>query len=226
MTFSQCVHGVYDEKMEAVYRKYSQNYSFKEDSESTYTIKGENMDNNQPNYENKNEFGQNPYPQGVGQQVNYQQNSGQQMNYQQNSGQQANYQQNSTQQANYDQNNYWHNNWQADHGRNDHQQTAYGQAVNKNNNADKVNYSGGYVQPGTNDGSYGMSIAGMILGIVSIVFSCTSCISFVLGVVGVVLSAVALSANSKGKEMAIAGVVCSIIGIFASIVWGILFILD
>ena len=192
----------------------------------TNTIKGENMDNNQPNYENKNEFGQNPYPQGVGQQVNYQHNSGQQMNYQQNSGQQANYQQNSTQQANYDQNNYWHDNWQADHGRNDHQQTAYEQAVNKNNNADKVNYSGGYVQPGTNDGSYGMSIAGMILGIVSIVFSCTSCISFVLGVVGVVLSAVALSANSKGKEMAIAGVVCSIIGIFASIVWGILFILD
>ena len=120
------------------------------------------------------------------------------MNYQQNSGQQMNY----------------------------HQPTAYEQAVNKNNNADKVNYSGGYVQPGTNDGSYGMSIAGMILGIVSIVFSCTSCISFVLGVVGVVLSAVALSANSKGKEMAIAGVVCSIIGIFASIVWGILFILD
>ena len=100
MTFSQCVHGVYDEKMEAVYRKYSQNYSFKEDSESTYTIKGENMDNNQSNYENKNEFGQNPYPQGVGQQVNYQQNSGQQMNYQQNNGQQMNYQQNSGQQAN------------------------------------------------------------------------------------------------------------------------------
>lgn len=164
----------------------------------TNTIKGENMDNNQPNYENKNEFGQNPYPQGVGQQVNYQQNSRQQMNYQQNNGQQMNYQ----------------------------QPTAYEQAVNKNNNADKVNYSGGYVQPGTNDGSYGMSIAGMILGIVSIVFSCTSCISFVLGVVGVVLSAVALSANSKGKEMAIAGVICSIIGIFASIVWGILFILD
>ena len=177
----------------------------------TNTIKGENMDNNQPNYETKNEFGQNPYPQGVGQQ---------------NSGQQMNYQQNNAQQANYNQNNYRNNNWQADHGRNDHQQTAYEQAVNKNNNADKVNYSGGYVQPGTNDGTYGMSIAGMILGIVSIVFSCTSCISFVLGVVGVVLSAVALSANGKGKEMAIAGVICSIIGIFASIVWGILIILD
>ena len=35
MTFSQCVHGMYDEKMEAVYRKYSQNDSFEEDSEST-----------------------------------------------------------------------------------------------------------------------------------------------------------------------------------------------
>jgi len=29
MTFSQCVHGVYDEKMEAVYQKYSQNDSFR-----------------------------------------------------------------------------------------------------------------------------------------------------------------------------------------------------
>jgi|GEM_PF-112356 len=36
MTFSQCVHGMYDEKMEAVYRKCSQNALFEEDSESTY----------------------------------------------------------------------------------------------------------------------------------------------------------------------------------------------
>ena len=36
MTFSQSVHGMYDEKMEAVYRKYSQNASFGEDSESTF----------------------------------------------------------------------------------------------------------------------------------------------------------------------------------------------
>ena len=39
MTFSQCVHGMYDEKMEAVYRKYSQNASFEEDSESTFVVK-------------------------------------------------------------------------------------------------------------------------------------------------------------------------------------------
>ena len=39
MTFSQCVHGMYDEKMEAVYRKYSQDASFEEDSDSTVYIK-------------------------------------------------------------------------------------------------------------------------------------------------------------------------------------------
>ncbi len=35
MTFLQCVHGVYDEKMEAVYRKSSRKGSFGEDTEST-----------------------------------------------------------------------------------------------------------------------------------------------------------------------------------------------
>ncbi len=40
MTFSQCVHGMYDEKMEAVYRKCSQNASFEEDSESTLLHEG------------------------------------------------------------------------------------------------------------------------------------------------------------------------------------------
>ena len=35
MTFSQCVHGVYDEKMEAVDWKSSQNDPFSKDSEST-----------------------------------------------------------------------------------------------------------------------------------------------------------------------------------------------
>ena len=41
MIFSQCVHGMYDEKMEAVYRKYSQNASFEENSESTFYVMGE-----------------------------------------------------------------------------------------------------------------------------------------------------------------------------------------
>ena len=35
MTFLQCVHGVYDEKMEAVYQKFSRKGSFVEDTEST-----------------------------------------------------------------------------------------------------------------------------------------------------------------------------------------------
>ena len=40
MTFSQCVHGMYDEKMEAVYRKYSQNASFEENFKSTFYVMG------------------------------------------------------------------------------------------------------------------------------------------------------------------------------------------
>ena len=40
MTFSQCVHGIYDVKTEAVYRKCSQNASFEEDSESTLKTTG------------------------------------------------------------------------------------------------------------------------------------------------------------------------------------------
>ena len=35
MTFLQCVHSVYDKKMEAVYRKSSRKGSFGEDTEST-----------------------------------------------------------------------------------------------------------------------------------------------------------------------------------------------
>ena len=46
MTFSQCVHGVYDEKMEAVYRKYSQNELIYVDSESTSYKKEEAMEFN------------------------------------------------------------------------------------------------------------------------------------------------------------------------------------
>ena len=35
MEFSQCVHGMYDEKTEAVQWKYSQKYIYQRDSEST-----------------------------------------------------------------------------------------------------------------------------------------------------------------------------------------------
>ncbi len=42
MTFLQCVYGVYDEKMESVYGKYSQNDSIYVDSESTFYKTGGN----------------------------------------------------------------------------------------------------------------------------------------------------------------------------------------
>lgn len=40
MTFSQYVHGVHDEKMEAIYQKSIRNDSFWEDTEDTFIKKG------------------------------------------------------------------------------------------------------------------------------------------------------------------------------------------
>ncbi|RLE39587.1 DUF4190 domain-containing protein [Candidatus Woesearchaeota archaeon] len=63
----------------------------------------------------------------------------------------------------------------------------------------------------------GLAIAGMVLGIVSIVFSWAWFIAIICGIVGLVLSLVALkkikARQAEGKGMAIAGLVCSIVGI-------------
>ena len=67
------------------------------------------------------------------------------------------------------------------------------------------------------EGSKGMSIAGMVLGIVSIV--CCGLIGIICGIVGVILSGVALKNNQPGRNMAIAGAVCSIVGIVSGIIW-------
>lgn len=48
------------------------------------------------------------------------------------------------------------------------------------------------------EGSKGMSIAGMVLGIVSII--CCGLIGIICGIVGVILSALALKQNKPGAE--------------------------
>lgn len=67
------------------------------------------------------------------------------------------------------------------------------------------------------EGSKGMSIAGMVLGIVSVV--CCGLIGIICGVVGVILSALALKENKPGRGMAIAGVACSLVGIVGGIIY-------
>ena len=68
------------------------------------------------------------------------------------------------------------------------------------------------------DKSVGLAVAGMVLGIVALVFSCCfPYITFVCALVGCILSGVSLAKHKGGKGMAVAGLVCSIIGLVPAI---------
>lgn len=75
---------------------------------------------------------------------------------------------------------------------------------------------GGYYVP--EEPNPGLSVAGMVCGILSLVLCCCSqYITLVLALVGLGLSAYALAKDKPGKGMAIAGLVCSIIGLLISV---------
>lgn len=63
----------------------------------------------------------------------------------------------------------------------------------------------------------GLGIASMVLGIVSIVLSCVWYVCVPAGVVSIILAIVQMIKNEK-KGMAIAGIICSVIGIILAIV--------
>ena len=63
----------------------------------------------------------------------------------------------------------------------------------------------------------GFAVAGLAIGIASIVFFCLSWVDAIIGIVGVVLSAIGI--KSSRKKMAITGLVLSIIGIVVSIIF-------
>lgn len=94
------------------------------------------------------------------------------------------------------------------------------QDVNNNqfNGGNSFNYT---PQPNVNepDPGHGLAIASLVLGIVSLLSCCCVYLSVVAGVVGVVL---AILSKNKSKEnkfegMAMAGLVCSIIGVVLSV---------
>ncbi len=66
------------------------------------------------------------------------------------------------------------------------------------------------------EGGKGLAIASMVLGIVSIVLSCTW-IGVIAGIVGLVL-AIVYNKNNEKCGMSQAGLICSIIGIILFIV--------
>lgn len=64
----------------------------------------------------------------------------------------------------------------------------------------------------------GLGVAGMVLGITSILSSFLL-VGLAIGVVGICLSAAALKRRSAGKGMAIAGLATSIVGVFISLIF-------
>lgn len=77
----------------------------------------------------------------------------------------------------------------------------------------------GGMQPPRPQGSPGFGIASMVCGIVALVTAC--CIPYlpiILALVGVVLGGVGLRGNRRGKGMAIAGLVTSIIALVPTVI--------
>lgn len=66
-------------------------------------------------------------------------------------------------------------------------------------------------------GGKGFSITSMILGIVSICFFFTYIIPFICGTVGIIFGAYVLYTKKNGRGMAIAGLICSSVGIVLSL---------
>ncbi|WP_124098285.1 DUF4190 domain-containing protein [Ruminococcus sp. Marseille-P6503] len=66
--------------------------------------------------------------------------------------------------------------------------------------------------------SVGLSVASMVLGICSIVFSCFAFISIPCAIIGVILGGASLATKKGGKGMAVAGLVTSIISLVPTII--------
>lgn len=94
------------------------------------------------------------------------------------------------------------------------------QEVNNNqfNGGNSFNYT---PQPNVNEPNpgHGLAIASLVLGIISIVSCCCVYLSVVAGVVGVVLAILSKnkSKDNKFEGLAMAGLVCSIIGVVISV---------
>ena len=70
--------------------------------------------------------------------------------------------------------------------------------------------------------SSGLSIASMVLGIISIVSCCVACLSIPLGILAVIFGIIGVVKNQPGKGMAVAGIITGGISIAAVVVLYIL----
>lgn len=79
--------------------------------------------------------------------------------------------------------------------------------------------TGSYVEPmpSSNEGQ-AFAIAGMVLGIVSLVCCCLGEISLIMAIVGLVLSIISIVKKKPGKGMAVAGIICASLSLVIYIV--------
>lgn len=76
-----------------------------------------------------------------------------------------------------------------------------------------------YLPPQQEEGSVGLAVASMVLGICAILFSCCFYpIAFLLSLIGLILGAVAIKKGPAGKGMAVTGLILSIISIGIAVV--------
>lgn len=79
-------------------------------------------------------------------------------------------------------------------------------------------YPGQNLQNPNQDSGGGLAVAGMVIGIVSILLCCLSVINVALGIAGCILSIIGMR-SYRYKGCAIAGLICSICGILLGVLY-------
>lgn len=69
------------------------------------------------------------------------------------------------------------------------------------------------------------SVTSMVLGILSLIFCWIPYISFFMALIGLILGIVSLAGHRNGHNMAVAGVILSVIGILLSGIAGVIWLL-
>lgn len=93
------------------------------------------------------------------------------------------------------------------------QQTGYSNAQQNGYNQQNVVYDDQWVKPG----DQGLAIAGLVLGVLSLVCCCFG-MGFPFAIGSLIVSIISLNQGKPGRGMAIAGIVCSVISLLLSFV--------
>ena len=115
------------------------------------------------------------------------------------------------------------------------QDNGYEQQPNQNMGNDSYSGNGSWNNAGYQDinrqGSSkstfspsGFSIASLVLGILSLVCCCFWYVSGIFAVLGLIFSIIVLVKHKPGKGLAIAGLICSAIGLIIAVIMGIMII--